>query len=93
MKKLQKIQQTTGGRKLAVETIEKIHAIGSDHLIDKQLVKKHAQLSCCVSCMCQLLIMLIFAALVTFTVLYFMREYDEAPTEKDGTDVVGEGAN
>lgn len=34
MKKLQKIQQTTGGRKLAVETIEKVHAVGYDHLID-----------------------------------------------------------
>ena len=75
MKKLQKIQQTTGGRKLAVETIEKMHAVGSDHLIDKELVKKRSQLSCCVSCMSQLLCLLIFVALVTFTVLYFLREY------------------
>ena len=34
MKKLQRIQQATGGRKLAVETIEKVHAVGLDHLID-----------------------------------------------------------
>jgi len=64
---------------LAVETIEKVHAVGYDHLIDKNLVKKRQGLNGCVSFCSKFLLFLLFAALVTFTVLYFVKEFGGEP--------------
>jgi len=57
---------------LACQTIEKVHAVGYEHLIDKEMVKKVKSLNCCLECLCNLIMLGIFAALVTFTVLYFL---------------------
>lgn len=72
IKKLQSLQQASGGRKLAVEFIEKVHIVGKDHLIDREMVQKYNSISCPQQYLCWITIIGIFAFMILTTVRYFM---------------------
>ena len=71
MKKLQKIQQVSGGRDLAVKVIEDTCEVGKDHLVDQAMVKHYLNLSFCTNCIFWIIFLAFYGALTTFTVLYF----------------------
>ena len=80
-------RRTTGGKTLAVDTIEKTYISGVDHLLDKGMIEKTKKwgffTSRCSICWC----ILIFAALVFFTVQYFVLkgEYDKVLVNYDAS--------
>jgi hypothetical protein len=72
--KVRKLNQ--GGEKLAVDTVENVFIAGSDHLVDKGLLKRTKKWSFCCSCISICLFSLIIIALITFTTKYFIQKYD-----------------
>ena len=73
MQRLQKIQKSSGGRRLAVKTIEDVAEVGIDHLIDNSLIEKRKGLNWCLSGCGIFLAFAIVVTLVVFTTLYFVR--------------------
>ena len=76
MQKQQKLSQKSGGRDLVVQVIENTAEVGSAHLIDQGTIEAYPKLSFCLECFTKLLLLAIFAALATFTVLYFVQEQE-----------------
>ena len=70
--KLQKIQQTSGGRNQAVEVIEKVHEVGYKHLIDERLVENKESMGCCKEFLCKTFFLAIFVALLYFTIMFYV---------------------
>ena len=70
--KLRLRSEQTGGRDLLVKSIERHYIAGCDHLVDKDLVKKYYSMSALWGTISTLIVLGIFAALICFTVLYFM---------------------
>ena len=64
--------EVSRGREAVVQTIERHYIAGSDHLTDRDLLEKTGGLSWCMSCWSILILLGIFAALVVFTVMYFV---------------------
>ena len=71
MLKLQAQSWATGGRDLAVKTIEREYIAGCDHLIDQDLIRKTNSLSCCLSCWTILIFTSLFGFLLYGTIMYY----------------------
>jgi hypothetical protein len=82
MARLSSQRRTTGGKTLAVDTIERVYISGVDHLLDKGLLEKTKKWGWCASRCSICWLVLIFIALIYFTVQYFMLRNDMAKVAK-----------
>jgi len=48
--------------------------VGISHLVDEEAAKKAEKLSCCCECWFKLIFVALMAAMITFTVLYFIEK-------------------
>ena len=71
--RLKLLSQQTGGRDLLVKSIQNHFIAGCDHLIDHDLQKKYFHMSCPLTCFSTVIILGIFAVLIYFTVMYFLK--------------------
>jgi len=62
-----------GGRELALNTVENVYINnGFDHMVDKQLARKHKRMSCCMMNIC----LLFWISAFIFAVYYFVKIYE-----------------
>jgi hypothetical protein len=61
---------------LAVDTIERVYISGVDHLLDKGMIEKTSKWGWCMSRCSICWLVLIFIALIYFTVQYFILKND-----------------
>jgi len=72
--KLQSLIRRSGGRDLAIKTVENTAAVGFDHLIDKNSLRVYHGWNSCLWCMFLFVLIGVFATLGVFTGLYFTAE-------------------
>ena len=70
---------TTGGSELAATTIEKEYLNGGNaHLRDDIGLAKYKKMNCCTACCWSCFNLIVYVALIYFTVMYFVITNDEA---------------
>lgn len=69
--KLKALLRLSGGRDLAVQTIEKHYVAGCDHLVDKMLINKYDEMGACCAICSSLVLIGAVVVLLYFSILNF----------------------